>query len=115
MEEKLAKELERLAQGIIYTKGTNIIRLIANNILPRGLVVCFWTHKYEMNHTRLTVGGDRIDYPRDASTPTLDITMTKNIFSFNISTPGATFVIMDAKKFYLNMLFNLYYHICACN
>ena len=85
------------------------------NMVPRGhivtyrrIVVYLWSHKYENNCMRLTVGGDHIDYPWDASTPTSDLTTSKILFDSTIYTPGATFITMDVKNFYINMPFYQY-------
>ena len=50
----------------------------------------------------MTAGGDRINYPDDVSTPTSDIITTKVIINSTISTPGAKFMTIDVKNFYLN-------------
>ena len=57
--------------------------------------------KHEKERTRLTVGGNLIDYPWEVTTPTADFTTAKLLFKSVISTPGAVFVVMDCKKFYL--------------
>jgi hypothetical protein len=48
-----------------------------------------------------TVGGNRIDYAGDTSTPTTDPTTAKLVFNSTISTPGARFMTIDIKDFYL--------------
>jgi hypothetical protein len=52
--------------------------------------------------TRLTVGGDQIEYPRDKSTRTAGLPKAKNLINSVISTPGAKFLVIDIKKIYLN-------------
>eukprot|EP00957_Ditylum_brightwellii_P069291 5260180-Ditylum_brightwellii.AAC.1 len=47
------------------------------------------TQKEDPNHVRLTVGGNRVEYPFDVSTPTADLN-------------GAKFLTIDIKNFYLN-------------
>jgi hypothetical protein len=44
---------------------------------------------------RLTVGGNRIDYPDNKSTPTADPTTAKLLINSIISTPGAKFLGID--------------------
>lgn len=104
-----ANELGRLAQGIRDIKGTDTIHFIPHTDMPAdktatyGRIVC--THrpqKEEQNRTRLTVGGDRIHYDGDVSTPTGDITTAKLLFNSTISTPSARFTTMDISNFYLN-------------
>ena len=58
--------------------------------------------KAEPNRTRLTVGGDRINYPGDCGTPTADMLLVKILFNSIISTEGARFMTGDIKNFYLN-------------
>jgi hypothetical protein len=48
------------------------------------------------------VGGNLIDYPWEVATPTSDLTTAKLLFNSVISTPGAVFVVMGIKNFYLN-------------
>jgi hypothetical protein len=59
-------------------------------------------HKEERERTRLTVGGDQIEYPRDKSTRTAGLTTAKILLNSVISTTGAQFMVIDIKNFYLN-------------
>ena len=104
-----ANELGRLAQGIRDVKGTNTIHFIPHNSVPPGLtitygriVVYYRPQKQERNRTRLTVGGDKIEYSWEKATPMDDLTMAKLLFNSTISTPGAKFFGIDIKNFYLN-------------
>ena len=54
------------------------------------------------------VGGDRINYPHDFSTPTADATTAKCVINSTISTPGAKFMCLDVKNFYLGTLMDKY-------
>jgi hypothetical protein len=56
----------------------------------------------EPNRTRLVAKGDRVHYPRDAGTPTVDLLTVKLLLNSTISTPNAKFMPMDIKDFYLN-------------
>ena len=65
-----ANELGHLTQGIHDVKGTNTIQLIPNRSVPPGhtvtyghIVVHYHPQKQEPNCSRLTVGGDSINYP----------------------------------------------------
>ncbi len=51
--------------------------------------------------TRLTAGGDRINYPFNCSTPTADMTLLKIIINSTISTKGAQCMMIDHSNFYL--------------
>ncbi len=58
-------------------------------------------NKTETHCTRLTAGGDRVNYPGDAGTPTADMTLFKILLNSIISTKGARCVMVDIKDFYL--------------
>eukprot|EP00804_Cyclotella_cryptica_P018668 CCRYP_007187-RC/>CCRYP_007187-RC protein AED:0.39 eAED:0.39 QI:0/0/0/1/0/0/2/0/276 len=51
---------------------------------------------------RLTVGGNRINYPGDCGTPTADMITVKILLNSVISTLNAKFMTIDIKDFYLN-------------
>jgi hypothetical protein len=47
-------------------------------------------------------GGDQVNYPGDAGTPTADLLTVKLLMNSIISTQGARFMTMDIKNFYSN-------------
>ena len=107
----LANEFGRLANGVgtRLPTGSNTIFFIRRNQVPAdrtvtyGRIVCtIRPQKEETHRTRLTVGGNLIDYPYDVSTPTADITTAKIMFNSVLSTPDAKFMGLDIKDFYLN-------------
>jgi hypothetical protein len=55
----------------------------------------------EPNRTRLTAGGNLIDYPGDVSTPTADTTTAKLAINSTLSTPKAKYMCCDIKNFCL--------------
>ena len=63
------------------------------------MIVC--PPKTAPTRTRLTVGGNIIDYPGDCSAPTSDLTMAKMLINSVISTLDARFMVMDVKNVYL--------------
>ena len=75
------------------------------------IVVDYRSQKQEPNHTRLTVGGNRIDYPWEVATPTADLIMAKLLFNSTISTPGAKFFGIDIKNFHLNTPLDHFEHM----
>ena len=105
-----ANELGRLAQGVgNRIEGTNTITFIAYTDVPDdrvctyGRIVCeLRPQKEEKECTRLTVGGNLIDYPGDTSTETTNLLMAKLLMNSVISTPGAKFMGINIKNFYLN-------------
>eukprot|EP00970_Alexandrium_tamarense_P007123 scaffold1237_cov194-Alexandrium_tamarense.AAC.1 len=105
-----ANELGRLTQGIRDIPGTNTMFYIHKSEIPEDrrkditygkIVVVVRPQKKEQERTRLTVGGNLIDYPWEVATPTADLTTAKLLFNSVISTPGAIFVVLDCKNFYL--------------
>ena len=68
-----------------------------------GSFTCdFRPNKAEEYRTRLTMGGDRINYPEDCGTPTADMILFKILVNSIISTPNAKCLMLDIKDFYLN-------------
>ena len=105
-----SREFGRLAQGLPSQniQGTDTIRFIRVTDMPPGrtatyarFVCSLRPNKEEVERTRITVGGDRIDYPGDTHAPTGDITLLKLMVNSTLSTEGAKMVILDLKNFYL--------------
>jgi hypothetical protein len=68
-----------------------------------GKIVCnVRPQKDEVNRSRLTVGEDRINFEGDCSTPTANLLTVKLLLNSIVSTPGAIFLGLDLKDFYLN-------------
>jgi hypothetical protein len=90
-------ELGCLAQGIAdREKGTNTVFFIHHDQVPHDqrkdvtygrICVDYRPQKKEPNRTRLTVGGNLIDYPGDVSTPTASTITAKLVINSTISTP----------------------------
>ena len=104
-------EIGRLFQGMPgRVKGTDTCFFINKNDIPKDrakdctygrIVTSYRAGKAEPNRTRLTVGGDRINYPDDCGTPTADLLTVKHLLNSVVSTPGAKFMTIDIKDFYL--------------
>jgi hypothetical protein len=89
--------------------NTNTIRFIRRSNIPKGrnvtygsFVVDIKDHKEEKERTRLTVGGDQIDYPGDKSTRSAGLTTAKILINSVISTQDSNFLVIDINDFYLN-------------
>ena len=114
-----ANELGRLANGVGgRIKGTKTIKFIAKSMVPKGrkvtygrIVVDYRPTKSEPNRTRLTVGGDRIDYPGVVRTDTADMLTAKLLLNSVVSTSRARCCILDIKDFYLNNLLPRFEHM----
>jgi hypothetical protein len=106
--EKLAaNEFGQLAQGvgnrISKEEAINTINFIPKDKVPKdrtrdvtyGSFSCdYKPNKEEKWRTRLTTGGDQINYPFDCGTPTADMTLLKIIINNTISTRGAKCMIV---------------------
>ena len=99
-----ANELGRLAQGIRDIPGTNTTQFIHKDQVPKGRKVTYsrivCTHrpqKFEPDRSRLTAGGDRLDFPGETATPTADLTTIKLLWNLVISTPRDRYIKMDVK------------------
>ena len=104
-----ANEFGRLSQGIRDIPGTNTIFFINQNDVPHGrtctylrFVCLIRPQKEETNRTRITVGGNLIDYPGDKSTRTAGLTTVKCLINSIISKPKAKALALDLKNYYLN-------------
>jgi hypothetical protein len=103
------KWMRSTANEINRIYNTNKIRFIRRSNIPKGrkvtygsIVVDIKDHKEEKERTRLTVGGDQIEYPGDKSTRTAGLTTAKILINSVISTLGAKFLVIDINNFYLN-------------
>jgi Reverse transcriptase (RNA-dependent DNA polymerase) len=105
-----ANEFGRLAQSVgRRIKGTDTITFIPHHEMPADrqatyprFVCSERPQKQERNRTRMTVGGNLIDYPGEKSTRTAELETTKILFNSVVSTPNARFCTMDITNFYLN-------------
>ncbi len=89
---------------------TKTIAFMAKQDIPQarcrdityGQIVCNYHPKKKDPHcTRITTGGNLINYPDDCGTPTADILTIKLLFNSIISTPNAKLMTIDIKNFYL--------------
>ncbi len=105
----LANDLGRLAQGVgtRMPTGTNTIFFIPRHAVPAGrkvtygrLVSTIRPNKDEKHRVRVTVGGDKLDYPGITTTQCASLTTTKCLLNSTLSTPNAKFMVLDVKNFY---------------
>ena len=67
-----------------------------------GRVVCtYHSEKKDPYQTRLTMGGNLVNYPDNCGTPTSDLLTIKLLLNSVISTKNAKFMTIDIKDFYL--------------
>jgi hypothetical protein len=105
------KWMQSTANEIRGLYKTNTIRFIRKSDIPPGckatyvsFVVDIKEHKKKRERTRLTVGGDQIEYHGDKYTRTAGLTTAKILINSVLSTKGARFLVVDIKNFYLNTL-----------
>jgi hypothetical protein len=67
-------------------------------------------YSYAWYRTRFVAGGNRLHYLGNAGMPTTNLFTVKLLNSI-ISTPGAKFMTMDMKDFYLNTPMALYVYM----
>ena len=68
-----------------------------------GEIVCnARPRKEETNHTRLTFGGNNTKTTIDCGTPTANLLTVKRLINGIVLAPGAKFLELDLKYFYLN-------------
>ena len=116
-----ADEFGRLAQGVGgRIEGTNMIYFIPYSKIPRdrlrdityGRFVCdIRLAKDNPYRTRLTVGGDKINYPGEVGTPTCELLLAKIFFNSVISTLNARFLTVDISNFYPNTPMTRYEYV----
>jgi hypothetical protein len=104
-----ANKIGQLFKGIQHLKGTNTCFFICKDefLLDKqptygGICCNFFPQKEEQQCTRLTIGGNHVNYPSNKAMPTANLTTAKLLNNSNISTPGAIFLGIDLDNFYLN-------------
>ena len=105
-----ANEFGRLMNG--PKRGISVTRtmkLIHKYEVPTGRTVTYARfvceyrpQKEEKHRKRITVEGDRINYPGNVTTRGADMTAIKLLFTSVVSTPNAIFITEDINTFYLN-------------
>ena len=95
--------------GTQRVKGTNTCFWITRDKVPvhkkvtyARIVTDIRPEKDEPNRTRITAGGDRLDYLGDVSTKTAGLETTKIVLNSVVSTPDAKFMTIDISNMYLN-------------
>jgi hypothetical protein len=108
-----ANKFGRLAIGVggRIKKPTKTIRFICEQDVPKdrrkdityGSFTCSVRPEKtdEPNRTRFRAGGDKIKYPGEVATPTVEMLVAKLLFNSVVSTPDAKFITMDISNFYL--------------
>jgi hypothetical protein len=89
---------------------TETIAFMSKDMIPHnrskdimyGQIACnYRSEKKDPYRTRITMGGNLINYPDDCGTPTADLLTVKLMLNSVISTPNAKFMTINIKDFYL--------------
>jgi hypothetical protein len=104
-----ANKCGRLAQGVgRRIEGSNNIYVMPRSAVPPNKTVTYGRfvvdvqpNKEEIHRVRLTAGGNLIRYDGDVSTRSADLTTSTCLWNSVISTPGAKYMCLDVKNFYL--------------
>ena len=109
----MSNELGRLAQGINDIPGNDAMEFISLSQVPRdrkvtyaNMVCDYRPLKSDPHRVRLTVGGDKLEYYDDATSPAATLLETKFLLNSTISDAhkGAKFFTLDITDFFLQSL-----------
>ena len=105
-----ANKFGHLTQGLSDNRvePTNTIFFIPRSKVPKHkqptyarFVCSYRPQKAEPYRTRITIGGNLIDYPGNRSMKVADMTTFKILVNSTLSTPGARWLGLDVKNYYL--------------
>ena len=105
---KLA-QLAQLMSGQV--EGTNTIIFINKeyiltdcwrDVMYERVLINYRPEKRDPNRTRLTVWGNRLNWPGYWGTPTVDLLTVRLLLNSVIYTPGSRYMTLDIRDFYLN-------------
>jgi hypothetical protein len=97
-------EIRRLAtttETIFFVQRENIPDNRKGDETYARIVCTYRKGKKDKYRTRITMGGNLVNYPGDCGTPTADLLTVKLLLNSIISTPNAKFMTLDLKDFYL--------------
>ena len=101
------KELGKLSKGMTgLVKGTDIIFFINKadvttahwrDVTYGHIMFNYRREKSDTYRMRFTFGGDRVNYPHECGTPTIDLLTVKILLNSIVSTPGSKFMTIDIR------------------
>ena len=116
-ENSFANETGQLSQrfGTRMPYGTNTNLFIPKDKVSAGITLTYGRivaeirpKKSDTHRTRLTVGGNLLNFPGDVTTPTSDLITANLIFNSVLSTKKTKFMLADIANFYINNPMNRY-------
>mmetsp|Transcript_1689 Transcript_1689/g.2424 ORF Transcript_1689/g.2424 Transcript_1689/m.2424 type:complete len:185 (-) Transcript_1689:1101-1655(-) len=109
----LSNELGRTAQRNSRVKGNDTLDFIPREEVPKGKRITYANFicdvrptKSEIYCVRMTIGGDRLHYQDDTTSPAASIIDTKLLLNSVISDTklGAKFLTLDVKDYFLQTI-----------
>jgi len=103
-QKSFSKEIRRLAtttKTIRFVKMSEISKDRLKDKTYARIVVSERPEKSDPDRTRITMGGNKINYPGNCGTPTADLLTVKLLLNSIVSTAHAKFMTIDIKDFYL--------------
>jgi hypothetical protein len=97
-------EIHRLAtttETIFFVQRENIPDDRKGDETCARIVCTYCKGKKDKYRTRITMGGNLVNYPGDCGTPTADLLTVKLLLNSIIFTPNAKFMTLNLKDFYL--------------
>ncbi len=98
------KEIRRLAtvtETIFFINKTKIPKDRKGDKTYARIVCVFCDGKKDKYRTRITMGGNLVNYPGNCGTPTADLLTVKLLLNSIISTSNTKIMTLDIKDFYL--------------
>jgi hypothetical protein len=98
------KDIRRLAtttETTGFLPKTLIPQERRKDITYRQIICNYQSEKKDPYCTCITIGGNLIKYPNDCGRPTANLLTVKIMLNSIISTPGAKFMTIDLKDFYI--------------
>jgi hypothetical protein len=96
------RQLVTTTETIFFISKTDIPHNCRGNV-TYGRIACVYREgKKDKYHTRITMGGNLINYPGNCGTPTADLLTVKLLLNSIISIPNAKFMFIDIKDFCLS-------------
>ena len=106
---RLMKDIGKKWEGKSRVQGCDTFHFIKKNQIPKGKKVTYARfccdvrpQKEEKNRTRMTAGGDRLEYDGETTTETSTIETAKILINSTISTDNDRFVCWEIGNFYTN-------------
>jgi hypothetical protein len=97
---------------IFFQRKSEIPPKQCKNISYGHIVCVYCSKKKDPYRTRITMGGNLVNYPNNCKTPTADIITVKLFLNSIISTDNAKFMMIDLKDFYLMTPMTKYEYFC---